>query len=89
MNLNVRNCGRDTKNLNFPSNAVQTYGGVDVQLHTFLTLALVEVLACFILLERANKYPEVQRCVDTPYRASTVARLLPWLRAKPRSQPLA
>jgi len=26
-------------------------GGVDVQLHTFLTLALVEMLACFTLLE--------------------------------------
>jgi len=40
-------------------------GGVDVQLHTFLTLALVDVLACFTLLERANKYPEVQRCGHT------------------------
>jgi len=28
-------------------------GSVDVQLHTFLILALVEVLACFTLLERA------------------------------------
>jgi len=47
-------------------------GGVDVPLHTFLILALVEVLDCFTLLKRASSVHRI-KAVRTQHTQSQLS----------------